>query len=94
VADPRRRRRIRGQRRGMGRRKPSGSLGEGGPHIQDEAPLQDRRVALGGRVLPSGSTLPNLPPRCTNEGWALSKGDPANNLRASRPRFCVPEGDK
>jgi hypothetical protein len=63
-----------------------GPTGEGGPHIQDEAPLQDRRVALGGRVLPSGSTLPNLPPRCTNEGWALSKGDPANNLRGFAPQ--------
>jgi hypothetical protein len=94
VADPRRRRRIRGQRRGMGRRKPSGSLGEGGPHIQDEAPLQDRRVALGGHVLPSWSTLPNLPPRRTNDGWALGKGGPANNLRGFAPQVCVPEGDK
>ena len=94
MADPCRRRRIRGQRRGMGCRKPRGPLSEGGPHIQDEAPLQDRRVALCGRVLPSGSTLPNLPPRCTNEGWALARVALRTTYGASHPRSCVPEGDK
>lgn len=73
-------------RRGIGRRKPSGPLGEGGPHIQDEAPLQDRRVALGGRFLPSWSALPNLPPRRTTNGRALGKGGPATNLQSFAPQ--------
>ena len=86
MADPRRRRRIRGQRRGMGCRKPRGPLSEGGPHIQDEAPRQDRRVALGGRLLPSRSTLPDLPPSSHHDGWALGKGGSANNLRGFAPQ--------
>ena len=86
MADPRRRRRIRGQRRGMGRRKPKAHWAKEARTSKTKLHSRTAGSLSGTASWQAGRPCRNLPPRCTNEGWALGKGDPANNLQGFAPQ--------